>query len=463
MIKISNKNNLKAKKRFSPAKVLIFGFLTIILTGGTLLLLPVSRFQSYTFSFDEIINSYFTAVSATCVTGLVACDTAATWSTFGRAVILIMIQLGGLGFMTMTVLFSLVARRRLSPSQNTLLAQSLNLSSMSGLSKLVKRLLIGTFITETLGACLLMIRFIPRFGVQNGIWFSFFHSISAFCNAGFDILGQHGGEYSSIAMFSSDPFVLMVLATLIFIGGIGFIVWDELIDFAKNKRTRLSVYTRFVLLITAVLLCAGSFMIFIGEFNNPETIGNMSLIDKMANSAFQSFTTRTAGFDAIGNGNMRDFTKIVCIMLMFIGGASGSTAGGIKVSTFGLLLYTVYCTAIGKTDIILFKRRISHANVFRALTIAVIGAVFTFLAATALQLGSGLDFIDCLYETVSAFATVGLSNIGTYNLASPLKIILMILMFFGRVGVLTITYALSARLNNEKHIVGYTEAPMLIG
>lgn len=463
MIKIRNNNLPHSKKRLSPAKILIVGFLTIILIGGTLLLLPVSRNDTYSFSFDEMINSYFTAVSATCVTGLVACDTATSWSTFGCAVILVMIQIGGLGFMTMTVIFSLVVRKRMSPSQNTLIAQSLNLSSMTGIGRLVKRLLLGTLITETLGACLLMIRFIPEFGVSEGIWFSFFHSISAFCNAGFDLLGNHGGEYSSVAMFNSDPYVLLIFATLIFIGGIGFIVWDELIDFAINKRTRLSVYTRFVLITTAVLLCAGSFLIFVGEFSNPDTIGNMSIIDKAVNSIFQSFSTRTAGFDALGNGNMRDFTKIVCIMLMFVGGASGSTAGGIKVSTFGILLYTVYSTAIGKTDLILFKRKISHANVFRALTITAIASFFAFSAAIAVELTTGLDFIDCLYETVSAIATVGLSNIGTYSLAPALKLMLMVLMFFGRVGVLTITYALSARLNSEKHIVGYTEAQMLIG
>lgn len=463
MIKIRNKNIPRIKKRLSPAKILIIGFLTIIFIGGTLLLLPVSRNDAYSFSFNEIINSYFTAVSATCVTGLVACDTATTWSTFGCAVILVMIQIGGLGFMTMTVIFSLVARKRLSPSQNTLLAQSLNLSSMTGMRRLVKRLLLGTLITETLGACLLMIRFIPEFGVSDGIWFSFFHSVSAFCNAGFDILGNHGGEYSSMMMFNNDPFVLYVLSTLIFIGGIGFIVWDELIDFAVNKRTKLSVYTRFVLIISAILLCAGSFLVFIGEFTNPETIGDMSFINKVANSVFQSFSTRTAGYASFGNEGMRDFTKIMCIMLMFVGGASGSTAGGIKVSTFGILLYTVYSTAIGKTDLILFKRKISHANVFRALTIAAISSFFAFAAAVAVQLRTGSNFIDCLYETVSAIATVGLSNIGTNSLTPDLKLILMVLMFFGRVGVLTITYALSARLNSEKHIVGYTEAQMLIG
>lgn len=460
--KIIGKVTRKNKPDLSPARVLVFGFLTIILIGGTLLLLPIARRGEYIFSLNEILNSYFTAVSATCVTGLVSCDTAATWSIFGQAVILCMIQVGGLGFMTLTVIFARIIRKKISPRQHILIAQSLNVSASSGLLKLVKRILIGTFTAETVGALILMTRFIPEFGKGEGIWFGFFHSISAFCNAGFDLLGNYGGEFSSIAMFKSDPVVLLTLACLIMFGGIGFIVWDELYEHFVHKR-RFSVYTRFVLIITAILVGLGTVLIFFGELTNPETLGGMSFIDKITNAFFQSVTTRTAGFDAFGNSSMRDFTKIICIMLMFIGGASGSTAGGIKVGTMGLLVYTVYSAAIGKTQIVLFKRKISHANVFRAMAIASIGATLALIVAFIIQLSSDCPFIAALYESVSAFATVGLSVVGTPVLHGAVKLLLMMLMFFGRVGVLTITFSLLVKLNREEEIIKYPEAQMLIG
>lgn len=245
-------------------------------------------------------------------------------------------------------------------------------------------------------------------------------------------------------------------------GGIGFVIWDDLIEYFRNKK-RLSVYSRFVLIISAGLVLGGTLLVFIGEFNNPDTIGDMNFIDKVVNSYFQSVTTRTAGFDALGNAGMTDFTKVICIMLMFIGGASGSTAGGIKVSTAGLLVYTVYTAAVGKTQVVLFKRHISHANVFRALAISAIGMTLTFLFATVIQLVSSCPFISALYETVSAFATVGLSVVGTPSLNGFLKLLLMLLMFFGRVGVLTVTYSLLMKLGREEQLIKYPETQMLIG
>ncbi len=462
MIEINLTQKKRKFRKLSPSRIFVIGFLSIIFLGGTLLLFPISRQKGYDFCLDEIVNSYFTAVSATCVTGLLSCDTATTWSGFGQAVILFMIQIGGLGFMSMTVFFTAIVRKRLSPKTHTLVAQSYNLSSESGLARIVRRILLGTFITETVGACLLMARFIPLFGVKDGVWFAFFHSISSFCNAGFDLFGEYHGPFTSLDMFKSDPYVLFVIGTLIFIGGIGFIVWDEMIEFIFHKK-RLSVYTRFVLIISAVLLCAGSFLIFIGEFSNPETLGSMNFIDKLVNSYFQSVTTRTAGYDAMGNAYMRDFTKMICIMLMFVGGASGSTAGGVKVSTFGLLLYTVYSTAVGKTQIVIFKRRISHANVFRAMTIVAIGFALCMCGALVIDVTTGAGFIPALYESSSAFATVGLSVIGTPSLSNGIKLMLMTFMFFGRVGVLTVTYALLTRLNNEEQAIKYSETNMLIG
>lgn len=459
--------DLQTKKRrgfFSyPARVIVTGFLAIILLGGTLLLFPFSRADGSFASGGEILGTYFTAVSATCVTGLVVFDTGTFWSAFGQVIILLMIQTGGLGFMTMSVVISIIVRRKISPKEQLVLAQSLNLSSIHGIIRLMKRILIGTFAFEGAGAVILFLRFIKDFPLGRAIYYSIFHSVSAFCNAGFDLFGGHFGEYNSIIHYNNDYIVLGTFSVLIITGGIGFMVWDDFIELIKHKK-RLSVYTRFVLIITCVLIVTGGLFFMITEYSNPATIGNMSFFQKLANSFFHSVTCRTAGFDAVGCGGLTELGKFGSIALMFIGGASGSTAGGIKVSTIGLLAYSIWRVLCGNTTIILFKRRISHSNVLRAMTIFAVAFILVsvFALLISFTLG-GAQFIDILFETVSAFATVGLTALGTPLLSGFARALIMILMFFGRVGILTITYSLLERLNGESSVIKYPEAQILIG
>lgn len=456
----------KKEKRavYSPARTIVIGFFLVILIGGTLLLFPFSR-ESGTFaSPDEIVGTYFTAVSATCVTGLVAFDTATTWSTFGQIIILLMIQTGGLGFMTMSVIFSIIINRKITARERNVIAQSLNLSGPSGIIKLMQRVLIGTFVIEAVGALILFLRFLSYFPASTALYYGIFHSVSAFCNAGFDLLGHFGGEFSSLLSVNGDFVILMTLALLIIIGGIGFYVWDDVIDYLKT-RNPLSAYSRFVLMITGVLIALGTLLFLIFEFSNPDTLGQMGFFKKLLNAFFQSVTCRTAGFDAIGNGSMRDVSLMFSIVLMFIGGCSGSTAGGVKVSTVGLMFYSIWFVIRGKTVIVLGKRTVSYGDILRAMAIIVIGLILVFSSAALISLVFEYDsFTPLLFETVSAFATVGLSAVGTPLFGDGVKILLACLMFFGRVGILTITYSLLLKLGgSSENLIRYPEARMLIG
>ena len=365
--------------------------------------------------------------------------------------------------MTLAVLLSSIIRRHVTPKEQMLVAMSYNLNGYESISKLVKRILIGTLLIEGGGAVLLSIRFIPIFGISKGIYMSIFHSISAFCNAGFDLMGEYSGKFSSLLSFSDDPIVGFTIMFLITVGGIGFIVWNDVINLFTSRK-RISVYSKFVLIVSAILLFGGAILFAIFEWNNPETLGAMSFGEKIMNSFFQSVTLRTAGFSMVDNACLNESSQLLSIVLMFIGGASGSTAGGVKVATVGILVYSIYCVSIGKSRVVIFGRKLSSNSFMRAASIAFIQLAFVFIGTAAVIASTNADTMAVLYEITSAGATVGISLGITATLNTFSKIILMLLMYFGRVGILSITYAiLSHQTNSETSSIDYPEANMLIG
>jgi trk system potassium uptake protein TrkH len=478
-----------ARRRKSPAQVLALGFIAIILTGTLLLMLPIS---SRSGEFTDWSAALFTATSATCVTGLTVVDTLGHWNTFGHTVILCMIQIGGLGFMSVAVLMSKLLRRTVTPRENRLVTEALGLSSAQDASAgFMRRILVGTFLVEGAGAALLAIRFVPIFGWQDGLYKSVFHSVSAFCNAGFDILGNYGGG-SSMTAFTGDPLVMSVLSFLVTFGGIGFVVWSDLFDWvvchlqlvfsrmrewrgyrwAKSmrstsaaditgRRDRLGVYSRFILLITGILLLAGFGLTLILEWNG--ALEGMPVSQKLWAAFFHSVSLRTAGFSAFDNNAMSGAGKGVSILLMLIGGASGSTAGGIKVGTVGLLFWSVLQIARGKDQIVLMRRTVSKDTVLRAMTVTLIGLFCAFGASLLLSAGCGTGLMESLYETASAYATVGLSLNLSPNLNLFGRCLDVLLMYMGRVGILTVIYSLALRHADQGDGARYPETEFPVG
>ena len=457
MLRLSLVTN-RLRRGFSATQIIVIGFLFLILAGALLLHLPIATSSGESAPF---LTCLFTAVSATCVTGLVVVDTATFWSLFGHIVILVMIQIGGLGFMTMAVLLSMMIRRRISPRERLVLANSYNLTSFDGVLPLVGRIVRGTLLVELFGALLLSIRFIPLFGAGSGIWRSVFHAVSAFCNAGFDLMGSFTGPFSSMTYFVDDPLVSLTLVLLIAIGGIGFVVWEDLLCFIK-KRRRVSSYTTLVLTVSAFLWLLGALVVAVAEWNNPETLGKLSVGDKCLAALFQSVTMRTAGFNTINLAAAGGVPKILFLLLMFVGGASGSTAGGVKVATFGVFIAAVWQFAIGKKRVSLFRRTVSSADITRVFALTAVQFGITVFAATFL-VGQGVDMTSALFETFSASGTVGLSLSLTPALGAMARVVIMLLMFFGRVGILTVTAALHDRSRDEDNQMHYADAQFMIG
>jgi len=433
-------------------QIIVLGFLIIILTGTALLMLPWSSAQR---DLTDPLTALFTATSATCVTGLSVVTTASYWSVFGKVVILLMIQTGGLGFLSMTVLISALFKKRMSPRENMLVAQSISLADNGDTFGFMKRILGMTFGIEAIGALVLMTRFVPKFGAY-GIYMSVFHSVSAFCNAGFDLIGEN-----SLVDMYNEPVVLFTHALLILTGGVGFMVWESIREWIFKKK-HLSVYAKFVLTVSAILLTLGFAVTAVFEWNNV-TMEHMNAGEKLLASFFHSVSLRTAGFAAFDNGMTTDPTHFVSIVLMFIGGATGSTAGGVKVTTFGIVIYSTFLIAMGNSDIVLFKRKISNQTILKAVALIVIAILFTFGSAIALTAIDGIAIDKTLYETVSAYATVGNSTGITAALSIPSKLIIVALMYMGRVGILSITYSLMIRQSQKKAGINYSEAPMPIG
>lgn len=420
-------------RRLSATKIIALTFAAIILLGALLLTTPAASRSGVSCGFRPAL---FTATSATCVTGLVLYDTWSQWSGFGQAVIISLIEIGGLGFMSAATVFVFFLRRKIGLKQRLVMAQALSLNDMEGVVRLQKTVLVGSLSLEGIGALILLLHFWPEYGFRRALRWGVFHSVSAFCNAGFDILGCFTPGVSLVE-FNSDPVLLLTLGVLVTVGGLGFLVWEEV---ATRRRWKdFGVYTKLVLLTTAVLLLAGWVLTCLLEWNNPGTLGNMTIGDKLLNGLFQSITLRTAGFAAIDQAALTEAGKGVAMVLMLIGGSSGSTAGGLKTVTFIVLMLFIGTRARGKSTVCVFKRTIPQDQVMDAMTIAflMIGlAVFggVFISAT-----SPVGFTDGLYESVSALATVGVTAGATGSLSIPAQILMILYMYFGRVGVLTIS------------------------
>ena len=446
----------KWKLRLAPTQIIALVFLGIILLGTLLLSLPVSSRDGVSAGF---LPSLFTATSATCVTGLVMFDTWTQWSGLGQAVILCLIEIGGLGFMSAASFVIFVLRKRVGLKQRMVMAQALSVNDMTSVVRLQKIVIFGSLLVQLTGALILTAYFWPQYGFLQAVKWGFFHAISAFCNAGFDIFGSLQAG-SSLTLFQSEPVVLLTLGALVAIGGLGFFVWEEVIRIRKWKR--FSVYTKLVLLMSGVLTLGGMIGFCLLEWNNPETLGNMPWYDKLLGGLFQSLTVRTAGFDGLGQGGLTDSGKAFSMLLMLIGGSSGSTAGGVKTVTMMVLLLFLWSRIRGKGSVCVFKQSVPDNQVLDAMTIVsiVVGlAVFggLFISAT-----SPISFTDGLYESVSALATVGLTTGVTTSLSLPAQILMIIYMYFGRVGVLTLSLGFLMG-NQAQERIRYANTNLLIG
>lgn len=446
----------KRPKSLSPTKIIAIAFAAIILLGACLLTLPVASRGGVSCGFRPAL---FTATSATCVTGLVLYDTWSQWSGFGQVVIISLIQIGGLGFMSAATLFVTRLRNRASLKQRMVMAQALSVNDMDGILRLQKMVLKGSFTIEGIGAVILFLRFLPEYGPVNALKWGVFHSISAFCNAGFDIFGCITPG-ASLMEFQSDPVVLLTLGALVVVGGLGFLVWQELWE--KRSFKKLSVYAKLVLMTTGVLILTGWVLTCLLEWNNPDTLGPMGVGDKLLNSLFQSITLRTAGFAAIDQAVLTEGGKATSMVLMLIGGSSGSTAGGLKTVTFVVLVLFLSARARGRDTVCIYKRTIPNGQVLDAMTIAAIMIGLAMFGGIFISATSPVGFTDALYEAVSALATVGLTAGVTGSLSIPAQILIVVYMYFGRVGVLTISMGFLAG-NRAEERFRYAETKLLIG
>ncbi|MEA0565730.1 TrkH family potassium uptake protein [Lysinibacillus sp. 1P01SD] len=429
------------KNTLNPPKILVLGFALIIVIGTFLLTLPFSTEDGNGLPF---LDALFTATSATCVTGLIVVDTGDTFSIFGELVILSLIQIGGLGFMTFATLLFLILGKKISLKERLLLKEAFNNISIAGLVKLVKRILLFTALIEIIGGLILTIRFSFDMPIGKAFYFGFFHAISNFNNAGFDLMGGFNGMTSYV----DDPFVVLTICALITIGGLGFIVMNELYEYRKTKR--LSVHTKIVLATTLLLTASATILIFLFEYSNSKTIGPLSEWGKILGSFYQAVTPRTAGSNTLSIGDLTHSTLFLIILLMFIGAGSGSTAGGIKITTFAVLVATMWSQIRGKEDVVLFKRRIVNETILKALTVTMCGAMIVIVVTILLSIiEQRHSFMMYLFEATSAFATVGLSMGLTPELTPGGRVLIILTMFAGRLGPLTIAFAITKRRKKE--------------
>ncbi|WP_445614284.1 TrkH family potassium uptake protein [Geobacillus sp. YF-1] len=436
-----------------PPKILVLGFALIILAGALLLTLPMATVNGKGLPF---LDALFTATSATCVTGLVVVDTGTTFTLFGQLVILALIQVGGLGFMTFATLFAFLLGKRISLKERLLLQEALNQLTIEGIVRLVKRIFIFTIVIEGVGGVLLSLRFALDMPVGRAIYFGFFHAISNFNNAGFDLMG----EFRSLTGYVDDPVVSLVVPLLIILGGIGFIVMNEVYEYRQTRR--LSLHTKVVVATTGWLLLASMALILALEWNNPKTMGPLSLSGKLLSAFYQAVTPRTAGSNTLNIPDLTQPTLFLIIFLMFVGASPGSTGGGIKTTTFTTLLGAVWSQIRGKEDVVLFRNRVIYDTVYKSLTVTMSGLFIVMLVTMVLTVTeNGKDFLMILFEATSAFGTVGLSMGLTPELSPLGKMVIILTMFAGRVGPLTIAYAVTLRRQPDPF--RYPKGRMMIG
>lgn len=438
--------------KLSPPQILVLGFAAIILIGALLLMLPVSQAPGNRISF---LDAVFTATSAVCVTGLVVQDTGTFFSGFGQTVIMLLIQVGGLGFMSMATLFALVFRRRISLKERLVLQEAMNQSSVEGIVRLIRRVLLYSIVIEGCAAVILTTRWTFDMPFGRAVFFGVFHAVSMFNNAGFDLFG----EYRSLTGYASDPVVNLVVMFLIVSGGIGFIVMSDVIEFRRTRK--LSLHSKVVLTATAALIAGGAVVLFIFEFTNPRTLGSLNWGGKIWGALFQSVTPRTAGANTLDLPSLRQASQFFIVILMFIGASPGSTGGGIKTTTFTIMLGAVIAIMRGRDDIVLFRFRLAQERVFKALAITLMALLLVVSVTMVLSTTEDVAFLTVLFETTSAFATVGLSLGLTPHLSVAGKILICLTMFAGRLGVLTLAYALGPR--KGKSLYRHPEGKVIIG
>lgn len=441
-------------ERITPARVIILGFLLLILSGALLLTLPWS---SRSGEWTPFLDALFTATSATCVTGLVVYDTVQYWSTLGQLVILVLIQIGGMGVVTVAIAISMLAGRKIGLKQRWVMQESISAPQVGGILRMTRLILRGTLCIEGLGALLLAIRFIPELGFARGLWYGIFHSVSAFCNAGFDLQGN-SGAFSSLVHFTGDPLVNLVIMALIVIGGIGFLTWGDITEHKWHFRSY-RLQSKLVLTATALLLLLPTLFFFCYEFSRP-VWSDLSLGERLLASLFQTVTPRTAGFNTVDLTQLSESSQFLMILLMLSGGASGSTAGGMKITTLSVLVITALSVFRQRDSAQAFGRRLPPDILRSAVTIFVLYLLLFLAGGIAISCMEEVSLLAALYESASAIATVGLTLGLTPTLGVPSQLILIFLMYFGRVGGLTLIFAVlnsnrtPAQLPQERVMVG---------
>jgi len=435
----------------SPAEMLIYGFALVILLGAILLTLPIASNSGASGGF---VNALFTSTSAVCVTGLVVVDTGTYWSVFGKFVIIFLIQIGGLGFMSLTTMFFVLAGKRITIKDRLLIQSSVNMDSLSGVVKFTKYIFFSAVAIETVGALILALVFIPEYGFIKGTAYSFFHAISSFCNAGFDLFGN----YSSLTKYVDNFIVNFAIAGLIILGGLGFAVTSDIINIRKFEK--MTMHAKLALTVTGFLLIIGFVLFFIFEYNNPKTMGNLSLPGKLMAAFFQSVTPRTAGYNTIDIAALTTPSLFLTMLFMFIGASPGSTGGGIKTTTFAIIILTVVSVLYGKKDVTVFKRSILGPAIRRSISVIVIAlGIVIFMIFVLLCTEPEASFETVVFEVLSAFGTVGLTTGLTPHLSIGGKIAISITMFVGRLGPLTVAYAISRSEKRARENVGNFKLP----
>ena len=445
----------KRKITLSTTQIILLSFLVTILLGSLLLALPISSADGKAVPY---LDALFTATTSTCVTGLVTLSTVSTWSVFGQIVILLLIQIGGLGIITIMSGLMMLLNRKMGIGDRLLIQDAFNLNTMAGLSKFVRNVLFGTLIIEGIGALLYMFVFVPEFGAK-GIWISVFNSVSAFCNAGIDIIAEN-----SLCNYATNPLINLVTSALIILGGLGYIVWWDVLRVIKNSSSKnrrlfrhLTLHSKIAIVTTLILIFGGGVLIFAFEYGNPATIGEMSLWDKIQVSMFQSVTTRTAGFATVPQENLSNASSVVSLILMMIGGSPVGTAGGMKTVTIAVLFCSAMATIRNKKIATVFGRCISADSIRKAVAVCVTFIIICLASTVLLMATSDAAALDAVYETVSASATVGLSRNLTATLNTFGKIIIIVTMYFGRVGPISLAVALGSKSETQNVISEPTE------
>lgn len=459
-----NAGKLNKKSIFTPARATTLGFLAVILIGAFLLSLPISHNDGEWFGFTD---SLFTATSCVCVTGLVVVDTAIEFTLFGQIVILLLIQIGGLGFMTLATVMFIVFGKKINLQSRIYMQESVSEDNLKGVVRLAQKIVIYTLAFEAMGAFILSFQFAKDFGVGEGIFKAIFMSVSAFCNAGFDVLGANYGAFSSLAHYQNNPLVLLTLGVLIIMGGLGFAVITDIIS--RKKSNRLRAHSKAVLLMTTILIVLGTAMFLGFEYNNPKTIGNMSFGNKLLNSLFQAITPRTAGFQVLNQANLTVSGATLTMALMFIGASPASTGGGIKTTTFLIMIAYLWSNLRGEKELVLNKKQITAAQLKKAVSIiittvlVIVGSVMIISIAEGVNGNKYAGFEEILFESISAFATVGLSMGITPTLSVVSKLMLCLVMLIGRTGPITMGFALVKKVNNTQVNIKYPNSDIMVG